>query len=94
MIKWSYNYFSSLPSVYIDGFLYTMVGTFAVLLGALSSDEAAKYIIPQVLFWLKTATSVLGAVALNVKMYRSTGYSEHIKQKKENETKPPFPISS
>lgn len=96
MSKFLYSYFSALPSVYIDGILYVCVGLFTFLLGAFSSDEAAKWISPQILYWFKLSVGSVSCIALNIKMYRSTGFSDHLKEKneekKKQETQPPFKV--
>lgn len=99
MIRWTYNYFTKLPpipSTYIDGCLYVLIAVFGALLTTIGSDEAAKWVAPVWLFWLRTTASVMLAAVTALKMYRSTGFADHIEQKKtEAETvfinKPPQP---
>lgn len=70
-----------LPSpVIIDGVLYVCIVTFAFIQSYFTSDEAYKYINPYVLFWVKFGTGLLGVIAGALKMFRSTSYSDHLKQ--------------
>lgn len=84
MLRQTANYFASVPPVFIDGILYVCVGIFVYLSTNFGSDEAAKYISPQVLYWLKLGIGACGNIALNIKMYRSTAFADHQKEK-ENE---------
>ncbi len=71
-----------LTPVVIDGLLYALVAMFGCLETEFSSDDAAKYIAPHTLFWIKAVVSVIAARALAVKLFRSTAYSDHVAQKK------------
>ena len=80
MIRWTYSYFNRLPpipSTYIDGCLYVFIAFFGAVATLLGSDEAAKWIPPAALFWSRGVCSVCAAVALAIKMYRSTGFADH-----------------
>ena len=82
MIQFISNYFKSVPAVFIDGVLYVAIAFFGAITAALSSDEASKYLSPEVLFWTRTFCSVNGAWILALKMFRSTGYAQHQEDKK------------
>lgn len=85
MIKRAYNYFSSIPAVFLDGVLYAAIALFTFLGTTFGGDEAAKWITPKWLFIDKTVIGSLSAISLSIKLYRSTAYSDHLKQKeKEN----------
>lgn len=82
MIRGLANYLAGVPPVFIDGLLYALVALFAFLQNQFGSDDAAKFISPVVLFWLKTAVGSMGAAVLSIKLYRSTAFAEHQAQKK------------
>lgn len=63
-------------AVWIDGTLYVIMGGCAFLEAFFGSDTAYKYVEPYTLFWLKGATGLLGAMALALKMFRSTVFSD------------------
>ena len=83
MFKITHKYFSTIPSVFIDGLLFVAIALFTSLSASVSSDEAAKYIDAQTLFWFKMFLSASAATVLALKMYRSTTFSEHQEVKKE-----------
>jgi hypothetical protein len=83
MIKRVQQYFSTLPAVFIDGTLYVCVGLFTFLTASFSSDDAAKYVSPETLFWVKVVLGSAGTVALNMKMFRSTTFADHQVEKKK-----------
>ena len=77
------------PSALMDMWIWIGIGVFTVLYGAFASDEAAKYIPGLWIFLLKTFCQAVGGGLAAAKMYRSTGFAEHLK-KKESDTAPPF----
>lgn len=85
MIKKIQVYFSGIPSVFIDGLIYGLIAFFTAWTAILSSDDAAKYIVPAVLFWSKGFCGAANAVLLALKMYRSTSFADHQKEKKDKE---------
>lgn len=93
MIAAFQRYFSSIPPVFIDGFIYVCIQMLTVLSTQIGTDESAKYVSPTALFWSKLVIGELAAGFLAVKMYRSTQYSEHLREKKNGDTqfisKPP-----
>ena len=80
---WLINFVDSLkkamdiPAVWIDGALYLAIAFFAALAAVFASDEAAKYIPPEWLFWLRSFCSVTSATMLAAKLFRSTAFAEH-----------------
>ncbi len=70
----------SLPAVTIDGIIYALIALFTALSAAFTTDDAAKYIAPYILFWCKTGCTINSATLLAIKMYRSTAYAEHLKK--------------
>lgn len=56
--------------------LYCLIAFCTGMSAALSTDDAAKYIQPVTLWWLRTAFGVFGAVCLAAKMFVSTTYAE------------------
>lgn len=67
-----------------DGLLYVYIAFFGACASGFSTDEAAKYISPQTLFWLRFTCTVNSATALALKMYRSTTFSENRSKKTGN----------
>ena len=67
---------TSNASAWLDALLYVLVATCGYMTGSLGSDEAAKWVSPQVLFWLKFGVGAAGAGALAFKMFRSTSYAD------------------
>ena len=68
--------------MFIDGLLYVLIAVFGAAAGMFSTDEAAKYIEPATLFWLRGFCAVNSATWLALKMFRSTAFSEHRDAKK------------
>lgn len=66
--------------VFIDGLLYVCILSFAFIQSYFTSDESYKYVSPYFLFWMKFVVGLLGTIAGAVKMFRSTSYSDHLKQ--------------
>jgi len=83
-LKQLYDYLAEVPSVFIDGVLYAIIGILAAVALTLNSDEAAKYIDPVVLFWFRSSIGWLNAGLLATKMYRSTQFADHQTAKKAN----------
>ena len=71
-----------------DGIIYVMVQMLTVLSTQFGTDEAAKYIEPTMLFWIKIVIGELAAGALAVKMFRSTTFADYLKNLK-NPPEPP-----
>ena len=76
MIIYLQTLWQKLHSSTIDGFLYVGIATFGAITACMSTDEAAKYLAPETLFWVRTSCSVFGASLLSLKMYRSTGFAQ------------------
>ncbi len=90
MIRLLYNYITkspALPSVYIDGFLYVAIAWLTFSQMYLGGDEAAKYISPAFKFWLNFIIGGLAIKANSLKSFRSTGFSDHLKDKAEKQEK-------
>lgn len=64
--------------------LYVIIGTATAFSGCLNSDEAAKYITPEQLFWLRTATTTLLGAAVTVKGVTSNAFSEWLAKRNGN----------
>lgn len=87
MIKSAAKYLGEIPAVFIDGALYVWIGVLTFLATQIGSDDAAKYIEAQVLFWLKTGIGSFSTGLVSLKMYRSTSYADHqIEKKKTGDT--------
>jgi hypothetical protein len=83
MIKSIQKYFSGIPGVFIDGLLYTCISVLAFLMTQFGSDEAAKYLSPQSLWWLTTALGSISIGLSSIKMFRSTSFAQHQEDKKK-----------
>jgi hypothetical protein len=66
-----------LQPVVFDGIVYFAIAVFGYLNTSFGSDEAAKYISPLALFWLRESCGAIAAGALALKMYRSTTFAEY-----------------
>ena len=80
MIRAIVNYITKpppIPTAYLDGALYCGIAFFGALAAGFGSDEAAKYVAPAMLFWLRTACGVSSATLLALKMFRSTAFADH-----------------
>lgn len=89
MIRALYNYFNRIPpvpSAFIDGFLYITIAWLIFSQSYLGGDEAAKWIDPATKFWINYVIGSLAAATGALKMYRSTGFAEHQKEKKSGDT--------
>lgn len=73
---------------HIDGWLYVGVAVCAAITASLGTDEAVKFINPEMLFKLKTITGAIGAGMLAGKMYRSTTFAQIKNQSAETVDKP------
>ena len=91
MIRAAAQYMGSIPAVFIDGFIYVAIAFFGAWTAALGTDEAAKYMEAQTLFWARSICASISAGALALKMFRSTSYGDHQQKKKEG-TAPPFKV--
>ena len=93
-MNWILNLIDKTPAVVIDGLLYMSAGLFAFLMTQFGNDEAAKWVEPKSLFWLKTWTGAMANASLNLKMFRSNALNDYRNQKKNgngvtpSETKP------
>ena len=83
MIRWAATYFGSIPAMFIDGTIYFALAILTFLTTNLGTDEAAKYVSPAVLFWLKTGLGAVASGLLAIKMFRSTAYADHQATKTE-----------
>ena len=90
MILWTYRYLSQIPAVWLEGLLYCAIAVFGFLQTQLATDEAAKFITPQVLFWAKTVVGAAAAGSLAAKMFRSTTFAEHRRSDTQFFTDPGF----
>lgn len=82
MIRAAQKYFASIPAVFIDGVLYVLVQMLTVLSTQIGTDESAKYIEAETLFWTKVVIGELAAGVLAIKMFRSTTFADHQQTKK------------
>jgi hypothetical protein len=86
------------PPVILDGGLYVLIALFNSLAAGLASDEAAKFVSPSVLFWMRLGFFSIAQMLLAAKMFRSTAFADHQKQVKESDTQrwekyPPPPVA-
>ncbi len=83
MIAYLQKYFTNISPVFLDGLLYILIALFGALSAAFSSDESAKYLEPENLFWIRTFCGANSAWLLALKMFRSTAFAEHQAQVKK-----------
>lgn len=88
MIRKSVTWLLNVPPVMIDGLLYTLVAMFVAAQGIFTSEEAYKYVNPYALFWGKSTLAIFGAGLAALKMFRSTSYADHIKDKQDEKDNP------
>ena len=62
----------------IDGGTYVLIAFFTAISAGIGTDEAAKYISPAVLFWLRLFSFVMGQSILAFKTFRSTSYAQSL----------------
>ena len=79
-----------MKAVHVDGTLYVMIAVCGAVVATFSTDDAYKYVNPYIIFWSKAVFEVIGAGAGALKMFRSTGYSDSLKDKL---TPPPPPAN-
>lgn len=89
MIKAVQSYLASIPAVFTDGLVYVLLAWCGAWGAVFASDEAAKYLAPQLLFWIKSMCATSGAALLSIKMFRSTSFADHQAEKKRGDTWPP-----
>jgi hypothetical protein len=81
MIRKLADYFAGVPPAFIDGALYVAIAFFGAWAAGLGNDEAAKYVQDETLFWARNSCGSITAALLALKMYRSTAYAEHVREK-------------
>ena len=69
-------------------FLYIMMAISTAVGSFLGSDEAAKYIQPENLFWARGLNSIIGGVALTIKGVISTGFQDWLNKKQVDKASP------
>jgi hypothetical protein len=89
--KWFWVAMQTVKPVHIDGVLYVCIAVFVFMQSWFSSDDAYKYVNPFVIFWIKGICGTVGAAAGALKMFRSTGYSDSLKDKQNVVDNPPKP---
>lgn len=83
MLKKVQQYFVGIPAVFIDGMLYVWIAVLTFISTQFSSDDAEKYITPQMLFWSKMLLGSISTGLVSLKMFRSTAFAEHQEEKKK-----------
>jgi len=78
MLKAVQKYFSEIPPVFLDGCIAVNIAVLATMSMYFSTEEAAKYIDPQVRFWLLLGVgcSLQGMHALS--KFRDGTYGRHV----------------
>lgn len=74
------------PAVFIDGALYTLIAMIIPIQAMLSTDEAAKYLSPQFLWWMRIAVGGIAGGLGGLKMFRSSSYADHLHKANGNPT--------
>lgn len=69
----------------LDMWIYIGIAFFAAWSAAFGTDEAGKFIELNILFWLKSGCLSISGSLLAAKMFRSTAFAEHQKEKKDTQ---------
>ena len=77
--------FSKMSPAFVDGFLYVMMGVTGFSVMYLGTDDASKYMAPEVQFWTLFVIGIIDSALLGLKMFRSTGFADHKAEMKEKE---------
>lgn len=72
--------------MFVDGLIYVLIAVFTAIGASLNSDEAAKYISADWLFYFRSTTGWTAAGLLALKMYRSNSFAEYQREKKNGHT--------
>jgi hypothetical protein len=75
----------------LDCALYIGIAVLSFAIGHFSSDDAAKYIAPSELFWLKGGFGAAAALVLAWKMYRSNPAREQALKDADDAKRPEPP---
>lgn len=67
-------------------FLYLLMAVASAASAFLGTDEAAKYIEPERLFWARGIVAMIDGVALTMKGYTSPGFQDWLKKKATGNT--------
>ena len=86
MIKYLSKYFAGVSPMFIDGTLYALIALFAFLGTFFGSEDAAQYVHPVWLFWVKGIIGSLSAFLLAIKLFRSTSFADHQESKRTGNT--------
>lgn len=70
----------------IDGGTYVAIAFFGALQTAFGSDEAAKWIAAETLFWCRTICGATWQALLALKLFRSTSYANHLDAKAQEQS--------
>lgn len=74
----------------IDAILFVFLAIMPILVAMFASDEAGKYLSPELLFWIKNGIAVTGAAIGALKAFRSLSFANHLNQKAIEEGKDPM----
>ncbi len=81
LVRFCVKYGNNITPVFIDGLLFTLLAVWTAMMGIYQSDEIYKYCSPYFVFYSKSMVSIMLAGATALKAFRSTSYSEHVKEK-------------
>lgn len=68
--------------MFIDGLIYVWLSVNSAWMGILSSDSARQFVGPITLFWANAFCITMNAGLLALKMFRSTTFADHQRDKK------------
>jgi hypothetical protein len=77
------NYFATVPPVFLDGAIYVGMSIASLWVGILGSEQARTLIGTVALFWISSIVSTLNTALLALKMFRSTSFADHQKDKQK-----------
>lgn len=89
MIRQAYAYLTTIPAVFIDGVIYVVLAITSAWGTILTSDAAKLYMGAKIIFWISSANIIVSSALLALKMFRSTSFADHQKDKKDPLTPTP-----
>lgn len=80
------RFFPATKPVVIDGWLYVTIAVSGAVGTFLGSDECYKYVDAYIIFYTKCGSGLLLQAANALKMFRSTGYAQHLEAQRTGNT--------
>lgn len=80
------RFFPDTKPVVVDGWLYVTIAVSGAAMTYLGEDSSYKYLDPYFIFYAKGASGLILQAANALKMFRSTGYAQHLEAKRTGNT--------